>query len=637
MALVASGALCACAIAVGALNAIAPVLTMFFLMCYTCVNFSCFMSEVLSDPNWRPRFRYYHWAQSLFGTVLCIWMMFALSAIYAMIAMIFAACVFLYASYHSSKVKWGDGFQGMKFQVARNILMHLDLSTHTKNWRPQVLVVTKASAPVGGGEQDSRPETVVLEDPELVTFASQLKGGRGITIIGGICSSKPSGLFNDNLFLDQRQRQNLKDGQMAMKQMLHDNEIQGFGRVVYTDDFSEGLLCMVQTCGIGAFQPNCILASWPTNWDAPGAEGVKVRTEFVRLVQASVVFQKVVLLSNNQTVPALTTRLGGTIDIWWVVADGGILLLLPFLLKKHPVWRRCRTRLFAVADKINDDVTEMQRELEAYVNDFRLDVEVHVKVIDPEDGTASGLTKNPVSFSNWRRVAANPESARGLNEDCIRAHSNPEVRFPRLLQTHESSNEENEITGQKRSFSAADAIDKAQKDSDDGSFDNVCANSGDVMLNLPHAKDKKAFPMVAPTGLGKNLARDLSENCDQNFTSITIDGPQVSKDQVGEPAISGGDISQTVNIHRDASFIHSTDQMESNVPLSAGELALGRALNRAMLSESGKAELIVTNLPDMPTAESALGYFQLVDELTRDLPRCLLVRGTQLEVITAFT
>jgi len=28
----------------------------------------------------------------------------------------------------------------------------------------------------------------------------------------------------------------------------------------------------------------------------------------------------------------------GTIHIWWIIQDGGLLLLLPFLLSKHPVW-----------------------------------------------------------------------------------------------------------------------------------------------------------------------------------------------------------------------------------------------------------------------------------------------------------
>ena len=27
----------------------------------------------------------------------------------------------------------------------------------------------------------------------------------------------------------------------------------------------------------------------------------------------------------------------GTIDVWWIVHDGGMLMLLPFLLKQHKV------------------------------------------------------------------------------------------------------------------------------------------------------------------------------------------------------------------------------------------------------------------------------------------------------------
>lgn len=31
---------------------------------------------------------------------------------------------------------------------------------------------------------------------------------------------------------------------------------------------------------------------------------------------------------------------GQTIDIWWVAKDGGLLLLVPYLLKLHVLWKR---------------------------------------------------------------------------------------------------------------------------------------------------------------------------------------------------------------------------------------------------------------------------------------------------------
>ncbi|CAN0195133.1 unnamed protein product, partial [Hapterophycus canaliculatus] len=39
---------------------------------------------------------------------------------------------------------------------------------------------------------------------------------------------------------------------------------------------------------------------------------------------------------------------GQTIDIWWVAKDGGLLLLVPYLLKLHVLWKRCSLRLFSV-------------------------------------------------------------------------------------------------------------------------------------------------------------------------------------------------------------------------------------------------------------------------------------------------
>lgn len=36
-------------------------LNRFFLMCYMFVNLACAVQTLLRTPNWRPRFKYYHW------------------------------------------------------------------------------------------------------------------------------------------------------------------------------------------------------------------------------------------------------------------------------------------------------------------------------------------------------------------------------------------------------------------------------------------------------------------------------------------------------------------------------------------------------------------------------------------------
>ncbi len=51
--------------------------------------------------------------------------------------------------------------------------------------------------------------------------------------------------------------------------------------------------------------------------------------------------------SNHGSVRAAYVRsTENTIDVWWVSEDGGLLLLIPYLLTLHPVWRFVCTTIF---------------------------------------------------------------------------------------------------------------------------------------------------------------------------------------------------------------------------------------------------------------------------------------------------
>ena len=71
----------------------------FFLMCYMFVNFACFLQSILKAPNWRPRFRFYHWTTSLLGALLCLVLMFLVSWYYALVAIVIAALIYKYIEY----------------------------------------------------------------------------------------------------------------------------------------------------------------------------------------------------------------------------------------------------------------------------------------------------------------------------------------------------------------------------------------------------------------------------------------------------------------------------------------------------------------------------------------------------------
>lgn len=54
-----------------------------------------------------------------------------------------------------------------------------------------------------------------------------------------------------------------------------------------------------------------------------------------------------VILKGDEKFPSSKQK--GTIDVYWVMHDGGILTLLSHLLRKHSVWKDCKLRIFAIS------------------------------------------------------------------------------------------------------------------------------------------------------------------------------------------------------------------------------------------------------------------------------------------------
>lgn len=71
--------------------------------------------------------------------------------------------------------EWGDGIRGLSLNAARYALLRVEHGVpHTKNWRPQVLVMLNLDA-----EQ-------CVKHPRLLSFTTQLKAGKGLTIVGSV-------------------------------------------------------------------------------------------------------------------------------------------------------------------------------------------------------------------------------------------------------------------------------------------------------------------------------------------------------------------------------------------------------------------------------------------------------------------
>lgn len=287
---------------IGNLDFIAPVLTMFFLMCYMFLNLACTVQSLMRTPSWRPRFKYYHWSISLCGIFLCLLVMFLTSWIYTLCATALAAFIYKYIEYRGAEKEWGDGIRGLALSAARFSLLRLEEGPpHTKNWRPQLLCLAKLN-----------PDTLELKAHKLLTLASQMKAGKGLTIVASVLE----GNFESESGIAQSAKQSLRH-------TMEKEKVKGFADVVITKDVTQGLNHIVQTAGLGGLKHNTVMLAWPHKWRHSTSRDKHNR--FLSVVRSCTAANVALVVPKGLNLwPENNDRLGGTIDIWWIVHDGGL-------------------------------------------------------------------------------------------------------------------------------------------------------------------------------------------------------------------------------------------------------------------------------------------------------------------------
>ena len=368
--------ICEACVLSGDINVIAPFITNFFLLCYTAVNAAVLIQGLLKEPNWRPRFHYYHSGTALLGMLLCLTIMFTTFFEFAIASIAVVSVLYKYIEYRKVTKQWGDGMRGLRMQTARQTLLSLEkLSTvHTKNWRPQVLLFARVN-PDG-----------LLAQPGLLPFVGQFKGARGITII--------STAIQGDLMADAAVQMRVEK---KLRQARDDHQIRGFTQVVMSEDIPTALDSLLQTAGLGGLGPNTVVTCWPTSWRTriTGADRMKQI-----LTSAHAFNMALVLLRGIEEWPDSMSELNGTIDVWWVVHDGGLLLLLSIILRRHRTWRHTALRVFVVCQQ-GDDPGELRTVINRFLYNMRISAQLECIQLEAQ---LSGIL--PTRGAEWQTTEA---------------------------------------------------------------------------------------------------------------------------------------------------------------------------------------------------------------------------------------
>ncbi|WMV15563.1 hypothetical protein MTR67_008948 [Solanum verrucosum] len=377
--------ICIGCVVIGNLDLVSPTTTMFYLVCYAGVNLSCFLLDLLDAPSWRPRWKFHHWSLSLVGALLCIVTMFLISWAFTIVSLALASLIYYYVSIKGKAGDWGDGFKSAYFQLALRSLRSLGANqVHPKNWYPIPLVFCR---PWG-----KLPENVPCH-PKLADFANCMKKkGRGMSIFVSIIDG------------DYHERaEDAKDACKELSTYIDYKQCEGVAEIVVAPSMSEGFRGIVQTMGLGNLKPNIIVMRYPEIWRRENLTDIPAT--FVGIINDCIVANKaVVIVKGLDEWPNEYQRQYGTIDLYWIVRDGGLMLLLSQLLLTKDSFEGCKIQVFCIAEE-DSDAEGLKADVKKFLYDLRMQAEVIV--ISMKSWEAEGEQQESVEAFSAARQRVN--------------------------------------------------------------------------------------------------------------------------------------------------------------------------------------------------------------------------------------
>ncbi len=347
-------------VALGNLNLIAPVVSMFFLISYGLLNYATFYEARAASPSFRPRFRWFDARLSLLGGIACLGAMLAIDVAAGLVAIALLFSIYQYLKRTAGPARWADSRRSYHLQRVREHLLGAAREPeHPRDWRPELLVFS--------------------DDPErrepLLRFASWLEGPSGLTTVVKI-------LEGEGVKMIKRR----DEAEVELRKDLARVHSEAFALAVAAPNLSVGVNTLVQAYGIGPIRANTILLNWLEQ--LPGGEklqdtqsyGHNLRGAFRLGCNVIVLDAKEDAWASLGELPPEKRR----IDVWWWRdRTSRLMLLLAYLMTRSEEWSGARIRVLAASLRTEED-GEAEVDYEATVEDLRNTLEEFRIEAEPE-------------------------------------------------------------------------------------------------------------------------------------------------------------------------------------------------------------------------------------------------------------
>ncbi|MDB4107951.1 amino acid permease [Bacteroidia bacterium] len=344
----------------GDVNAVAEVISMFFMVTYGSICLISLLENFASNPGYRPSFKS-KWYISLLGAVMCIGLMFKINTIYAIAAIVLMTLIYIVLSMYNRKGDMVAIFSGVIFQISRNLQVFLQKRKANSDdaWRPSIVAI-------------SRDSFDRFASFDLLRWISHKIGfGTYIHHIDGYLSSETM--------------QKAESAQSRLVKMAQISDSSVFVDTMINPNYMNSISQALQLPGISGQENNMILFEFNKHQE----EGCKEIVEHLGLAKA--VNYDICLLSSSDK----DFGFNNEIHIWITSSDyqnANLMIYIAYIILGHPDWSRGgQIKLFAVHPE--EEVVEQRIKMQDMIRSGRLPISANNIEIIPK---AEGITNKEV-------------------------------------------------------------------------------------------------------------------------------------------------------------------------------------------------------------------------------------------------
>ncbi len=337
----------------GDVNAVAEVISMFFMVTYGSICLISLFENFASNPGYRPSFKS-KWYISLLGAVMCIGLMFKINTIYAISAIILMTIIYVILSAYNKKSDMAAIFSGVIFQISRNLQVFLQKrkANSDDSWRPSVVAISK----------DSFDRFAAFD---LLRWVSHRIGfGTYIHHIDGYVSTEAV------------QKANEDHARLVKMAQISDSSV--FVDTVINPKYQSSIMQALQFPGISGQENNMVLFEFNKNHE----EGCHEIVENLGLAKA--VGYDICILSSSDKDFGFNSE----IHIWITSSDyqnASLMIYLAYIILGHPDWSKGgQIKLYAVYPI--EEAKEQRNKLLEMISSGRLPISANnIEIIPKAD------------------------------------------------------------------------------------------------------------------------------------------------------------------------------------------------------------------------------------------------------------